>query len=604
MPNNKIDTIRADVLPTIPELPGIYKYFDAKNNLLYVGKAKNLKKRVASYFVRQHTNTRTRLLVYQIDRLEYAVVETEQDALLLENVLIKQWQPKYNVQLKDDKTYPFICIRKERFPRIFITRKIVRDGSEYLGPFSSTQRVMVVLDLLKQLFPIRNCNLDLSDKKIASGKFKVCLEYHLGNCKGPCQGFQTEAEYDENINQVKNILKGNFSSVTNWLKATMNTYAQNLEFEKAHHIKQKLMAFEAYQMKSTIVSATITNVDVFSIESDEVRGKEYVGFLKIINGSIIQTKVVEITKKLDETLEDILVFAIMYYRAEMGRSATEIIVPFAVNYPEEGIKITIPKRGDKKNLLDLAQKNAYYFKKQQIEKNERYKSAAERQLDVLKEIETTLKLTALPTHIECFDNSNFQGTDAVSSMVLFRNGLPSNKEYRHYKVKTVTGANDFATMGEVVERRYKRLLDEEQSLPQLIVIDGGKGQLSAAVESLKKLGIYGQMGIVGIAKKLEEIYVPNDPHPLYIDKRSPALKTLQHLRNEAHRFAITFHRKVRSNNTIKSTLEQVPGISKKTTQKLLQQFKSIAAITAATDDELKTILNAKQLQALRNWCEN
>ncbi|MBK8679327.1 MAG: GIY-YIG nuclease family protein, partial [Sphingobacteriales bacterium] len=303
MPNNKIDTIRADVLPTIPELPGIYKYFDAKNNLLYVGKAKNLKKRVASYFVRQHTNTRTRLLVYQIDRLEYAVVETEQDALLLENVLIKQWQPKYNVQLKDDKTYPFICIRKERFPRIFITRKIVRDGSEYLGPFSSTQRVMVVLDLLKQLFPIRNCNLDLSDKKIASGKFKVCLEYHLGNCKGPCQGFQTEAEYDENINQVKNILKGNFSSVTNWLKATMNTYAQNLEFEKAHHIKQKLMAFEAYQMKSTIVSATITNVDVFSIESDEVRGKEYVGFLKIINGSIIQTKVVEITKKLDETLE-------------------------------------------------------------------------------------------------------------------------------------------------------------------------------------------------------------------------------------------------------------------------------------------------------------
>lgn len=590
------ERIKTEILPTLPDKPGVYKYFDQEDNLLYVGKAKDLRKRVASYFVKQHENGKTRILVSKIARLEFVVVETEQDALLLENVLIKEWQPRYNIMLKDDKTYPYICIKNEPFPRVFLTRQIEKDGSEYLGPYASVGQAKNIVELVHQLFHLRTCNLSLTQKNISEHKFKVCLQYHIGNCKGMCEGKQTEQEYNEHIAQIRKIVKGNISSVIKYLKEKMQTYADAFEFEKAHEIKLKLDSLQNYQSKSMVVNPTINDVDVFNIDENEKRA--YISYLKVVNGAIIQTKVVELVKKLDENPNDLLNFGILELRKQFNSKSGEMILPFDPDYPDKTIKITVPHIGDKRKLLELAKKNAFYYRKQFEVKEHDRKRPNEQRFEVLNQLKKDLRLTELPQHIECFDNSNFQGSFPVASMVVFKEGKPTNKEYRHYKVKTVVGADDFASMKEIVYRRYKRLLEEQQPLPQLIVIDGGKGQLSSAVESLKELNIYQQVAIVGIAKKLEEIYVPNDSIPLHIDKRSPSLKLLQHIRNEAHRFAITFHRQIRSKGAITSGLENIQGIGKKTVEKLFTTFKSVANIRNAPDDELKKILNPRQIQAL------
>ena len=559
-------------------------------------------------------------MVRQIRKIEFTVVETEQDALLLENVLIKKLQPKYNIQLKDDKSYPFICIKNERFPRIFLTRNPIQDGSEFLGPYSSVGTVRMILELLQSIFPLRTCNYNLSKKNIEAKKFKVCLEYHLGNCKGPCVGLQTEKDYLQNIEQIRQILKGNISSVIWYLKELMKEYAEKFEFEEAQKIKEKLAMLQNYQSRSTVVNPKLNNIDVFQIENGEKRA--YISFLKVMNGAIIQTKVIELTKKLEETPKDLLLFGIQELRSQFNSQSKEILVPFKVDflptknkleYDQKNVnlaaekdkpavlKINIPKRGDKKRLLDLAKKNAFYYRKQREIRDAERKRPDQRKKEVLLQLQKDLQLTELPEHIECFDNSNFQGTNPVASMVVFRDGKPANKEYRHFHIKTVEGPNDFASMEEVVYRRYKRLLDENRSLPQLIVIDGGKGQLSAAVKSLKVLEIEKSVAIIGIAKKLEEIFVPNDSIPLYIDKRSQSLKIIQHIRNEAHRFAITFHRQIRSKNTFQSELENINGVGSKTTAKLLQHFKSIDAIKKANEKELQAVVNVKQTRAILDY---
>lgn len=582
---------------TIPQKPGIYKYFDKEDKILYVGKAKNLRKRVASYFnKKKHDSGKTHILVKKIVRIEFVVVETEQDALLLENVLIKTLQPKYNVQLKDDKSYPYICIKKERFPRIFLTRNVIKDGSEYLGPYTSITRVRTILELIRHLFQLRNCTFNLSEKNIEADKFKVCLEYHIGNCKGPCQNLQSEADYMDTISQVRSILKGNIASVIRFLKQQMNTFAENYEFEKAQAIKVKLDLLQDYQSKSTVVNPKINNVDVFNL--DETEKRAYVSYLKVVNGSIIQAKILELTKKLDETPEELLVLSINEFRQQFKSNSEEFITPFKIKFPDKNIKITVPQIGDKKKLLELAQKNAFYYRKQQLAKAEQRKTSTERQFEVLNQLKKDLHLTELPQHIECFDNSNLQGSYPVASMVIFRDGKPAKKEYRHFNIKTVVGPDDFASMTEVVGRRYRRLLDENRTLPQLIVIDGGKGQLSAAVTALKELDIEGKIAIIGIAKKLEEIYVPNDPYPLHIDKRSQSLKLIQQLRNEAHRFAITFHRQKRAKGTFQSELEQISGIGEKTAAKLFNHFKSFKKIKAANEAELTAVVSLKQAKAV------
>lgn len=596
MPAN--DKLKA-VIKTIPEKPGVYKYFDKEDKILYVGKAKRLRRRVASYFNKNHDQGKTRILVRQIDRIEFTVVETEQDALLLENVLIKKLQPKYNIQLKDDKSYPFICIKKERFPRVFLTRNLIKDGSEYLGPYTSIRQVRTILDLLSNLFQLRNCNYNLSEKNINANKFKVCLEYHIGNCKGPCANHQSEKEYDQTIQQIRNILRGNFSSVIGYLKELMQEHVQALAFEQAQEIKEKLAILQDYQSRSTIVNPKINNVDVFNVETNEKRA--YVSFLKVVNGTIIQTKVIELTKKLEETDEELLIFGIQELRGQLNSNAMEWILPFPIDFPEQNIKQSIPKIGDKKKLLDLAKKNAFYYRKQYEIKAAEHKRPEERTFEVLNQLKKDLRLTEIPQHIECFDNSNFQGAYPVASMVLFRNAKPAKKEYRHFNIKTVEGPDDFASMEEIVLRRYKRLINENRGLPQLIVIDGGKGQLSAAVKSLKALKIYEKVAIVGIAKKLEEIYVPNDPYPLHIDKKSQSLKLLQQLRNEAHRFAITFHRDKRSKGTFTSELEGIKGVGKKTVQNLFTHFKSIDKIKQATETELLNVVNTKQAKAIKTF---
>ncbi len=593
------ENIKRNILPTIPHQPGVYKYYDKEDKILYVGKAKDLRKRVGSYFTKKHDIGKTRIMVNKIVRIEFAVVETEQDALLLENVLIKQLQPKYNVQLKDDKSYPYICIKKEAFPKVFLTRNVLEDGSEYLGPYTSANSVRAILELLQNIFQLRTCNFSLTQKNIEAKKFKVCLEYHLGNCKGGCEGKQSETDYNKTIEQVRKILKGNISSVIRYLKELMQTYAGNFEFEKAHDIKQKLDILQAYQTKSTIVNPTINNVDVFNMDEDDKRA--YISFLKIVNGTIIQTKIISLVKKLDEFPEELLLFGVNELRQQVKSTAKELILPFKIDFPDKHIQQIIPKIGDKKKLLDLARKNAFYYKKQQAIKASQHKSPEERKFEVLTQLKNDLHLTELPTHIECFDNSNLQGSNPVASMVLFRNGKPSKREYRHYHIKTVEGPDDFASMTEVVERRYHRLLDENRNLPQLIIIDGGKGQLSAAVKSLKALQIYDKVAIIGIAKKLEEIYVPNDPFPLHIDKKSQSLKLIQHLRNEAHRFAITFHRQLRSKNTFQSELKQIKGIGTKTAAKLLTHFKSIDQIRTASKKQLQSVVTSKQAQAIIDY---
>ncbi len=588
-----------NILPNIPHKPGVYQYYDELGELIYIGKAKDLRNRVSSYFNNDNVNAKTKTLVRKIRDIKFTIVDTEIDAWLLENSLIKKHQPRYNVLLKDDKTYASICIKREPFPRIFPTRRVIKDGSTYLGPYANGKMMHTILDLIKILYPIRTCNFALTETNIKSGKFKVCLEYQIGNCKGPCQGFQSLEEYDENIKEIKEILKGNISPVLQHLKREMNIAAEAMNFEAANEFKEKIDTLENYQSKSTVVSTIIDNVDVFAISSDDKIA--FVNYLKVNKGTISQTQTIEIRKKLDESDEELLSLAISDFRNKFESTAREIIVPFELNIDMgEQIKITVPKLGDRKNLLDLSMKNVLFFKKSKLEQYEKLNPDA-RTERVLTQLQKDLRLNQLPKHIECFDNSNFQGKYPVSAIVVFKDAKPSKKDYRHFNVKTVEGPNDFATMEEAVYRRYKRLTEEGETLPQLIVIDGGKGQLSSAMNSLKKLGIEKQVTVIGIAKRLEEIYYPGDSLPLYIDKKSESLKIIQHLRDEAHRFGITFHRKKRDKGTLKSELEDIDGIGKTTVEKLLTKFKSVKKIREAGDDELSEVLNRAQLSALKSY---
>lgn len=573
-------------IKTLPNSPGVYQYFDKNDTIIYVGKAKNLKKRVASYFTKNHENGKTRVLVKKIHQIKHIVVNTETDALLLENNLIKKYKPRYNVLLKDDKSYPWICIKKERFPRIFMTRRVIKDGSEYYGPYTSVRTVRVLLDLIKELYTLRTCNYDLSQKNINEGKYKVCLEYHLKNCKGACEALETEASYNSSISEIRSIIKGNFKESLERFQKIMMSFAEQMEFEEAQKIKEKLDLLSNYQSKSTIVNPSINNVDVFSIISDETHG--YANFLKISNGSIIQSHTTEIKKKLEETDKELLELFIVEIRQRFESQSPEIYVPFKVDLGET-VKVTIPKLGDKKRIVELSERNAKYYRQEQF-KQIKIVDPDRHTKRIMAQMKKDLRLKEEPRHIECFDNSNIQGTNPVAACVVFKDGKPSKKEYRHYNIKTVDGPDDFASMEEVVYRRYKRLLTEGESLPQLIIIDGGKGQLSSALKSLDILGLRGKIAIIGIAKRLEEIYYPDDPIPLYLDKKSETLKITQYLRNEAHRFGITFHRNKRSKSAIQSELEQIPTIGKQTITTLLRKFKSAKRVKEASFEDLKEVI--------------
>jgi excinuclease ABC subunit C len=586
-------------LSNIPHKPGVYQYYDADEVLIYIGKAKDLRNRVGSYFNQDaQLNGKTRVLVSKIRRVSFTIVDTEIDAWLLENNLIKKHQPRYNILLKDDKTYPWIIIKKEHFPRIYATRKFIKDGSTYFGPYASLSMMYTILDFIKETYPLRNCNLALSPQNINDGKFKVCLEYQIGNCKGPCQNYQTKEDYDKSIEEITAILNGKIGSVIKNIKEVIKNAVEDLNFELAHSFQIKLQELEKYQSKSTIVSSAITNLDVVSIASDERYA--FVNYLKVMNGSIIQTQTIEIKKRLDETDEELLTLAITEFRTKFKSTSKEIIVPFPIPLVDENLKFVVPKLGEKKKLLELSEKNVVYFKRDKLNQYEQLNPDL-RTERVLTQLQKDLRLTQLPVHIECFDNSNFQGKYPVSAIVVFKDAKPSKKDYRHFNVKTVEGPNDFATMEEAVYRRYKRMLDEEGTLPQLIVIDGGKGQLSSAVSSLKKLGIDKKVTVIGIAKRLEELYYPGDSLPLYLDKKSESLKIIQQLRDEAHRFGITFHRKKRDQGTLKTELEAIPGIGKSTADKLLMKFKSVKKIKDAKPDELAEVLNQKQMIALKNY---
>ena len=573
---------------TLPTDPGVYQYFDKNNTVIYVGKAKNLKRRVTSYFTKVHDNAKTRILVKKIHRMEHIVVPTEVDALLLENNLIKKYRPRYNILLKDDKTYPWICIKKEPFPRVFSTRKVIRDGSDYFGPYPNVKTVYTLLELIRGLYPIRTCNYDLSEEKIQKQSYKVCLEYHIGNCLAPCEAKVSDEDYNLNIAAIRDIIKGNFRRSLNQFKTQMEKYAAAKEFEKAQEIKEKLESLENYQAKSTVVNSKITNVDVFTIISDESYG--YVNFFQVAFGSIIRSHTMEIKKKLEETEAEMLPMAIVDLRERFNSQSKELYLPFEVDLGPK-IKVTVPKLGDKKKLVELSQRNAKFFR---LERFKQMKIVdPERHIKrLMNQMKTDLRLQEEPLHIECFDNSNIQGTNPTAACVVFRNGKPFKKDYRHFKIKTVAGPDDFASMEEVVHRRYKRLSDEGQSLPQLIVIDGGKGQLSSAVKSLDRLGLRGQIAIIGIAKRLEEIYYPGDSIPMYLDKKSETLKVIQQLRNEAHRFGLTLHRNIRSKNALKSPLDEVEGIGPKTKEMLLKKFKSLKRIKAAPEEEIIDVLGS------------
>lgn len=577
-------------LSTLPKNPGVYQFYDSDEKILYVGKAKNLKKRVTSYFTKNHEYGKTRVMVKKIRRIKHIVVPTESDALLLENNLIKKYRPRYNVLLKDDKSYPWICIKNERFPRIFPTRKLIKDGSEYYGPYTSMKTVRTLLDLVKSVYPLRTCNYDLSQEKIDSGKYKVCLEYHLGNCKGPCEGLQSVEEYHNQIEDIRQIIKGNFKSSLNYFRTQMKSLAADMQFEAAQRIKDKIEVLENYQVKSTIVNPKINNVDVFSIISDESHA--YVNFLQLSHGSIIRSHTLEIKKKLDETDSTLLQLAIIEIRRRFGSQSKELYLPFEV-IVEPHLKVIVPKLGDKKHIVDLSERNAKFFRQERF-KQMKIIDPDRHTNRIMAQMQKDIRLSQEPRHIECFDNSNMQGSNPVAACVVFKNGKPSKKEYRHFNIKTVTGPDDFASMEEVVFRRYKRLLTEKQPLPQLIVIDGGKGQLSSALKSLDMLGLRGKIAIIGIAKRLEEIYFPEDPIPLYLDKKSESLKIIQQLRNEAHRFGITFHRNKRSKAAINSELESIEGVGEKTAQELLKSFKSVKRIKDASIENLaKTVGMAK-----------
>ncbi len=580
---------------TLPNTPGVYQYYDKNKQLLYIGKAKNLKKRVASYFNKTHDNARTRILVKQIVDIKHIVVATETDALLLENNLIKKYQPKYNVLLKDDKTYPWICIKKERFPRVFSTRRLIKDGSEYFGPYTNFKTVHTLLDLIKGLYPLRSCNYDLAQQKISNGKYKVCLEYHLGNCLGPCENLHSEASYNTSIDAIRNLLKGNFKESLGGFKNQMKQYAANLQFEDAQRIKEKIEALENYQSKSTIVNPNINNVDVFSVISDESYG--YVNFLQLSFGSIIRSHTLEIKKKLDETDAQLLELCVMELRQRFNSQSKEVYVPFTINV-EAGVKLHIPKLGDKKKILDLSIRNAKYYRMERF-KQAKIVDPARHANRIMAQMKKDLRLVEEPRHIECFDNSNIQGTNPVAACVVFKDGKPSKKDYRKFTIKTVVGPDDFASMEEVVYRRYKRLLEEKQPLPQLIIIDGGKGQLSSSLKALDKLDLRGKIAIIGIAKRLEELFYPDDPIPLYLDKKSETLKIIQQLRNEAHRFGITFHRQKRSKEALNTALETIEGIGQKTVVDLLRVFKSKKRIGEASFEDLTKVIGPSRAKKIR-----
>lgn len=586
------------IIQTIPHQPGCYKYYDEEDTLLYVGKAKDLRKRVSSYFNKNLDNYKTRKLVSLIKTIQFTVTNTEHDAFLLENSLIKFYQPRFNISLKDDKTYPYIVIKKEAFPRVFLTRRVIRDGSEYLGPFTGLVRVKELLELVKHNIPLRTCNLNLGNANVAKGKYKVCLEYHLGNCKGPCEGLQTEISYAQSIQQVKHVLKGNIQEVVRQLKDEMMAQAEALQFEKAQIIKRKLESLQHYQSRSTVVNPKLDNLDVACILSNGTH--YYVNYMMVSKGSVLHVKTIQITKQLDEQEADVLSLALDGLRETFQSNANEVIVPMAVQVADTGIKVTVPKAGDKKQLLDLSIKNATVFV-QEVTRREKLlldESVKENINTTLEDLQDALQLTELPVHIECFDNSNFQGAYPVAAMVCFRNGLPANKEYRHYHIKTVAGINDFASMSEVVYRRYKRLTDENKPLPQLVIIDGGKGQLGAALESIEKLGLMGRMALIGLAKREESIFFPGDSEPLQLPYDSQPHLLIRRIRDEVHRFGITFHRQIRSTGTFKNELEKITGVGEKTARELLQKFRSVKNIRTLTERELTGAIGARKARVV------
>lgn len=590
-----VDHVRS-LLVTLPDTPGVYQYFDAEGNILYIGKAKNLKKRVSSYFNKTHDSARLNMLVRKISDIKYIVVKTEFDALILENNLIKTYQPRYNVSLKDDKTYPWICIKKEPYPRVFPTRKLIRDGSQYFGPYASGRMMHALLDLIRELYPLRTCSLNLIKENIESRKFRVCLEYHMKRCLGPCEGRQTLVDYDNNISEIRNLIKGNITPVLRDLKEKMKTASEALNFEKAQEYKSQVEALENYQVRSSVVSHTVGNVNVFSFVKDDRYA--YVNYLDVMNGIVVQSQTIEMKTNVEETDEDLLEMAIAEFRIKFGSEAKEIVVPFALELETDQFNITVPQRGDKRTLLQLSEKNAKQYMDEK-HKQESIKDPERGVERIMEKMRIDLRLTEQPRHIECFDNSNIQGTNPVSACVVFKDGKPSKKDYRHFNVKTVEGPDDFATMEEVIYRRYHRLQEEQQPLPQLIVIDGGKGQLGAALNSLEKLGLRGKIAVISIAKRLEEIYYPGDSLPMYIDKKSETLKVIQHMRNEAHRFGITHHRKRRSKSAIGSGLTGIEGIGEKTAQELLRHFKSLKRVKEATMEDLEKVVGRARAELVR-----
>ena len=580
----------AKIAPGLPHDPGIYKYYGSNDQLLYVGKAKDLRKRVSSYFTQTFTSYKTHELVKKITRIEFTIVDSEQDAFLLENALIKQYHPRYNILLKDDKTYPYIVIKKEPFPRVFLTRRKYPDGSEYIGPFTSVGRVRELLELVKRMIPLRTCTLNLAAKQIEKKQYKVCLEYHLGNCAGPCENKQSEQAYDDNLSQVKNIIKGNLQPVFSILKKQLKEATEQLRFEDAAQIQNKIRSLEAYQASSVIVGKLQGNLDVFSILRDGAIA--YVNYLMVQHGTIVQTHTIQLETRLEETDEEILIFAIGNLRSQFNSQATEVITPFAIAYPETDVQVTIPKAGEKKKLLELSEKNVNYFK-QEIQRRKMWQpteKTSEEKKQVLHQLQQFLHLPLLPEHIECFDNSHFQGSFPVSAMVCFKDGMPSKENYRHYHVKSVTGIDDFATMKEVVYRRYKRLLDEKTPLPQLVIIDGGKGQLNAALESINQLQLQGKMTIVGLAKNEEEIFFAGDAQSIKLPWDSDALKLIRLIRDEVHRFGIRFHRNTRSKKTFSNELEKIPGIGSQTAQVLLRTFKSVKKVQQQPAEVLEKVI--------------
>ena len=583
-------------ITALPHKPGVYKYFDDEG-IIYVGKAIDLRKRVSSYFTKNDHNKKTQQLVKNIKRIEFTIVDSESDAFLLENNLIKQHQPKYNILLKDGKTYPYLCLTNERFPRLIPTRNKVNDGSRYYGPYANGTALNVLLELIRALYPLRTCNFNLSPANVAAGKFKVCLEYHLGNCKGPCEDHEDEAQYNGYIQQIRNILNGDLRVPKQYFREQMTAAAQGMQYELAHQFKVKLDKIEAFQVKSTIVSDTLTNIDVLAIASNEKAA--FITYLKVMNGSIILTQSLEVTKKLDEDDAEILAPLVMQMRQEYESESREILTNVVLELPLPGVTVAVPQIGDKRKLLELALKNVLYARKEKESMTDRSKDVNE--VRIMESIKKDLRLTELPKHIECFDNSNFQGDNPVAAMVCFRNAKASKKDYRHYHIKTVIGSNDFDSMYEVVTRRYRRLVDEGASLPQLVIVDGGKGQLSMAVKALKDLNLWGQMAVIGIAKRLEEIYVPNDPLPLYIDKKSESLRLFQRMRDEVHRFGITFHRSLRDAGTLKTELTDVKGLGPITADKLLNKFKSVKKIRELSEAELIAEVGKAKTKVLQTY---